>query len=101
MQVEAPKTPDRETRSASQVRPLQHKGGREEQDYNAHYDRGEGRNGKARRGWFGLFGFIVMTAAFYALKTTSVFSGYELLVIGTFVLLQILWVAFFAFTSEN
>ena len=104
--TEAPVLPktqnrDREPRPASQVRPLQIKDEREMQELNGHYDRGEERNGKTLRGWFGLFGFIVMTGAFYALKSTSVFSGYELPATGTFVLLQILWVAFFIFAPEN
>lgn len=96
-----PEPQNREPRPASQVRPLRNKDEREEQELDGHYDRGEEHNGKTLRGWFGLFGFIVMTAAFYALKTTSVFSEYELLATRTFVLLQILWIAVFAFTSKK
>ena len=92
-QVEAPRTQNRDVRPTTQVRTLQSKDKRDEQELNGNYDRGER---PARKDWKDTWatGSIVMLAALYILANIPMFAEYKNIVVAAFMGLQVLWFIF-------
>lgn len=96
-----PKTQDRESRPASTVRLLKNKDGRDAQELDGHYDRGEKGGKRLRLEGAGLWGYLALPAVFAALGKRGLFSGHEFPAAVILGLIMIAWILFFSFTSKN
>ena len=92
-QVEAPKTQNRDARPTTQVRTLQSKDNKDEQELNGNYDRGERPIKKDGKDTWAT-GFVVMLAALYILANIPMFAEYKNIVVAAFMGLQVLWFIF-------
>lgn len=92
-QVEVPKTQNGETRPTTQIRTLQSKDRRDEQELNGQYDRGEKR---IKNDWEKIWsiGFIVLLAALYILANIPMFAEYKSILPTAFMVLLVLWFIF-------
>ena len=89
-QVEAPRTQNRDARPTTQVRTLQSKDKRDEQELDGDYDRGER---PIKKDWKDMWvtGFVVMMAALYILGNILKLAEHKKIVFAAFVVLQVLW----------
>lgn len=98
-QVEAPETQNRDARPTTQIRTLQGKDKRDEQELNGNYDRGER---PTKKDWknIGAIGFIVITAVFYIQANIPMFAEYKNIAPAAFMFLMVLWFTF-VFTRKE
>ncbi len=92
-QVEVLETQNRDARPTTQVRTLQGKNKKDEQEPDGHYDRGEK---PIKKDWQDTWatGFIVLTTALYILGNILKQAEYKNIVLAAFVVLQVLWFIF-------
>ena len=96
---EAPKTQNLEPRPTTQVRTLQSKDKRDEQEPNGHYDRGERPIKKDwKNAW--TIGFIVIIVVFYIQANIPMFAEYKNIAPAAFMVLLVLWFIF-TFTRKE